>query len=91
MAKHKLSDQSHPDISLVMPGYHEQAIVAYTIAKLTNAFGKAGYGLELITVNNGSDDRTGEILKKLARLLWPELNSIDINATPKFYPERFSR
>jgi glycosyltransferase involved in cell wall biosynthesis len=49
-----------------MPCYNEEAVVGYTIPRLLNAFETAGYRLELIAVDNGSMDRTGEIIKELA-------------------------
>ncbi|MBI4589575.1 MAG: glycosyltransferase family 2 protein [Candidatus Rokubacteria bacterium] len=57
---------SRPDLSLVMPCYNEEAIIGYTIPKLAGAFEKAGYRLQLVAVDNGSWDRTGEIIKELA-------------------------
>ena len=54
------------DLSLVMPCYNEDAVVGYTIPRLVGAFEKAGYVLELIAVDNGSSDRTGEIIQALA-------------------------
>jgi glycosyltransferase involved in cell wall biosynthesis len=56
----------HPDLSLVMPCYNEEAIVDYTIRRLLQAFDRAGYRLEIVAVDNGSHDRTGAILKELA-------------------------
>lgn len=56
----------HPDVSFVMPCYNEEEIVEYTIRRLTAAFDRGGYCLELIAVDNGSVDRTGEIIKRLA-------------------------
>lgn len=55
-----------PDISFVMPCYNEEEVIGYTIPRLTGAFEKAGYRLELIAVDNGSTDRTGEIIRDLA-------------------------
>jgi glycosyltransferase involved in cell wall biosynthesis len=49
-----------------MPCYNEEEIVGYTINRLVSAFEKAGYCLQLIAVDNGSWDRTGEIIKELA-------------------------
>jgi glycosyltransferase involved in cell wall biosynthesis len=54
------------DLSLVMPCYDEEDNVSYTIAKLFQAFISANYALELVAVNNGSRDRTGEVLTGLA-------------------------
>ncbi len=55
-----------PQLSLVMPCYNEEEIVAYTIQRLLSAFERAGYALEIVAVDNGSTDRTGEILRELA-------------------------
>ena len=61
-----LPDQRRPDISFVVPCYNEEAIIGYTIPRLLTAFKKAGYNLELVIVDNGSWDRTGQIIKRLA-------------------------
>lgn len=52
-----------PDLSIVMPCYNEEAILGFTLPKLVQAFEKAGYRLELVAVDNGSKDRTGEIIR----------------------------
>lgn len=67
----KLEKQSNPDslvpeISIVMPCYNEEAVVGYTIPKLLEVFESSGHSLELIAVNNGSTDKTEEILKKFS-------------------------
>jgi len=46
-----------------MPCYNEEEIVGYTIPKMVQAFERAGVRLELIAVDNGSSDRTAEIIK----------------------------
>lgn len=56
---------SSPDVSFVMPCYNEEAIVGHTISHLMEAFEKAGHELELIAVDNGSADRTGEIIREM--------------------------
>jgi glycosyltransferase involved in cell wall biosynthesis len=54
-----------PDVSFVMPCYNEEAVVGQTVRRFVAAFERAGHRLELITVDNGSRDRTGEILRSL--------------------------
>jgi glycosyltransferase involved in cell wall biosynthesis len=54
------------DLSLVMPRYNEEATVSHTISGPFGAFTKAGYRLEIVTVDNGSMGRTGKILRRLA-------------------------
>lgn len=55
-----------PVVSLVMPCYNEEEIVGYTMARLLAAFEKAGYTLELVAVDNGSRDRTADIIRDFA-------------------------
>ena len=55
-----------PALSLVMPCYNEEAIVAQTVRRVLGAFARAEIPIELIAVDNGSRDRTGEILGQLA-------------------------
>lgn len=57
---------SEPELSFVMPCYNEQDIIGYTIPRFTAAFKKAGIKLELIAVDNGSRDRTGEMIREMA-------------------------
>jgi glycosyltransferase involved in cell wall biosynthesis len=49
-----------------MPCYNEEAVIGYTIPQLVSAFEKAGHRLELVAVDNGSSDRTGEVISALA-------------------------
>jgi glycosyltransferase involved in cell wall biosynthesis len=60
------------DLALVMPAYNEEEAVPVTVARLFEAFTDAGYRLQIIAVDNGSRDRTGEILHEL-QASWPGL------------------
>jgi glycosyltransferase involved in cell wall biosynthesis len=53
-----------------MPCYNEREVVGYTIRRLVTAFDNAGYQLEIVAVDNGSSDGTGEIIKDLSET-WP--------------------
>ena len=55
-----------PDVSFVMPCFNEQEVVPYTIPQLVQAFERGGHVLELVACDNGSTDRTGEILRGFA-------------------------
>ena len=55
-----------PEISVIMPCYNEEEILEYTLPRLVNAFVDAGFRFELIAVDNGSSDRTGEIIRQFA-------------------------
>lgn len=64
-----------------MPAYNEEAIVGQTIRRLHGAFDRAGIRLELIAVDNGSRDRTGEIIRDLTREIpGVVLHRVEVNA-----------
>ena len=52
-----------PEISMIMPCYNEEEVIGYTIPRLCKAFTQAGYRLQLVACDNGSSDRTGEIIQ----------------------------
>lgn len=60
------SSYLRPDVSFIMPCYNEEEIIGYTIPKMVSAFERADVRLELIAVDNGSSDRTAEIIKSWA-------------------------
>lgn len=53
-----------PEVSFIMPCYNEQEMIPFTIPEFVRAFEKAGHRLELVVCDNGSSDRTGEIIKE---------------------------
>jgi dolichol-phosphate mannosyltransferase len=55
-----------PRLSLVMPCYNEESIVAQTVRRLLQAFERAEVPIEIVTVDNGSRDNTLGILQDLA-------------------------
>jgi glycosyltransferase involved in cell wall biosynthesis len=55
-----------PEISLIVPCYNEQDVIPYTIPQLVHAFAADGHRLELVACDNGSTDRTGEIISRFA-------------------------
>jgi len=59
----RVSHRGPAEISFIMPCYNEQDVIPYTIPQLVQAFEAAGHRLELIACDNGSHDRTGEIIK----------------------------
>lgn len=74
------SRTASPSLSLVMPCYNEEAIVAQTVKRVLAAFERAEIPIELVTVDNGSRDRTGQILAELAAR-HPEIvvHRVDVN------------
>jgi glycosyltransferase involved in cell wall biosynthesis len=54
-----------PEVSLVMPCYNEEACLRPTAHDLLLAFEQRGLALELVLVDNGSLDRTPQIIDEL--------------------------
>lgn len=63
MIAEEMASRTDPELSLVIPCYNEEEIVNHTINRLLDAFKRSDYRLEIIAVDNGSRDRTGEILR----------------------------
>ncbi len=55
------------DFSLVIPFYNEEKNVQKVCAEIIKEFDKQNLNYEIIAVNNGSLDRTGELLDSLAQ------------------------
>jgi glycosyltransferase involved in cell wall biosynthesis len=69
-----------PEVSFIMPCYNEQEVIPYTIPQFVQAFQQAGHRLELIACDNGSSDRTGEIIKSfIARGLPIVYHRVEVN------------
>lgn len=54
------------ELSLVVPCYNEENNIEKVAADLVREFAKSGVDYELILVNNGSSDSTGELIAKIA-------------------------
>ncbi len=61
-----MTEKLVPELSLIMPCYNEQDSIPYTIPQLVQAFEKAGHRLELVACDNGSKDRSGELIRSFA-------------------------
>lgn len=57
---------TEPHVSLIMPCYNEEESLPYTVPRLIRAFEREHYRLQLVTVDNGSRDRTWEIIQEFA-------------------------
>jgi glycosyltransferase involved in cell wall biosynthesis len=58
--------EAEPELTLVIPCYNEAESIPYTLPALCTAFAKAGRALEIVAVDNGSQDESGERLRALA-------------------------
>ena len=61
-----------PDLSLVVPAFNEQADLDESIRRAVRTLGELALPFEVIVVDDGSKDRTGEIADELAKDL-PEV------------------
>ncbi|MEB3260225.1 MAG: glycosyltransferase family 2 protein, partial [Cyanobacteriota bacterium] len=55
-----------PELSVVVPLYNEEASVRQLVAQLLEALRPLGLAFELVLVDDGSRDRTPELLRELA-------------------------
>jgi glycosyltransferase involved in cell wall biosynthesis len=55
-----------PQLSIVIPVYNEEAIAASAVAELAQALDARGLSWEMVLAENGSRDRTPEILARLS-------------------------
>jgi polyisoprenyl-phosphate glycosyltransferase len=54
-----------PDVSVVLPCYNERDHIELEVKRIRAALEEAGLGYELICVDDGSSDGTGEVLQQL--------------------------
>jgi len=59
-------NNSWPEFSLAIPLYNEERNAETVVGQLVQTLSEAGVDYELVLVDNGSNDRTGEIITALA-------------------------
>lgn len=64
-------------VSFVVPVYNEEENIAPLCAAIAESMKSAGYGYEMILVNDGSTDRSWERLEEMTRV-YRELTAIDL-------------
>jgi len=62
-----LQSASHPSITICMTAYNEEAVIADTINDCITVLNQIPGHHEILVVNDGSTDRTGEILQELEK------------------------
>ena len=63
------------DLSVVVPLYNEEESLPHLVQQLTDALRPSGERFELVLVNDGSSDRTAEVLEQLSHKV-PELVAV---------------
>ncbi len=58
---------SHPEVSVVIPVYNEEAILHAAVVELCENLGDLGVSYEVVLAENGSRDRTIQSAEKLAQ------------------------
>jgi len=62
--------ENQPDLSIVIPAYNEASRIGPTLNRVLEYFGRQSYSWELLIVDDGSQDDTVEVVR---RLLEPEI------------------
>src|SRR5579885_65725 len=68
-AHDRMTRDHRPDeflLSVVVPCYNEQDVLVLTYQRIRDTLGTAAFALQLVLVDDGSDDRTGQIISELA-------------------------
>lgn len=69
----------HPYISVVIPVYNEQEVLEELYHRLTSSLDRLGKSYEIILTNDGSKDRSSEILKELHARRPSQIRVIEFN------------
>ena len=67
LRKRILQSESHPSITVCMTAYNEEAVIANTINDCITVLNQIPGHHEILVVNDGSNDRTGQILQELEK------------------------
>ncbi|MDR3490438.1 MAG: glycosyltransferase [Gammaproteobacteria bacterium] len=70
---------SHPYLSIVIPVHNEEESLEELYRRLTGALDKLGKTYEIIFTNDGSKDRSGEMLKELHERRPSQIRVIEFN------------
>jgi glycosyltransferase involved in cell wall biosynthesis len=71
---------AQPDLSLVLPCYNEEEVVRNTVVRLARSFREQDINLELVLVDNGSVDATGQIIDELIEEGFPVVKeTVEVN------------
>lgn len=70
-----MSDPSTPDVSVVLPVYNEAGHLAQEVKRVRAALDVSPYAFEIVVVDDGSTDGSGELAASLSREV-PELRVI---------------
>ena len=71
-----LRPMAHPDLSLVLPAYNEEARIERALEELARFCTEAGVALELIVSDDGSSDATVKVVRAIGRFLGGVLSEI---------------
>ena len=85
-----MSSASVPDLSIVVPLFNEEESLPLLVEKLLLALRPLGRSFELVLVDDGSSDRTAEVLRQqaagapehhaLARVAVPDRHELGVDA-----------
>ena len=79
-------DQTKPTISIVAPVYNEEAVLTELHRRVSGVMDQLNEPWELVLVNDGSRDRSAEVIAELHRKD-PRVKGISFSRNSRFAPE----
>ena len=71
----------HPELSVVIPMYNEEAVLPLLVARLRPVLDGLGVPYEVVAVDDGSADLTPALLHRVHRE-WPDLRIVRPMSSP---------
>lgn len=62
-----MNEYNSPLLSIVVPLYNEEQVISEMYSRLRSVLELNGVDYEIVLVNDGSSDRTGELAKAICR------------------------
>jgi glycosyltransferase involved in cell wall biosynthesis len=76
LRQHKPKETQCPDLSLIIPCYNEEDSVRNTVVRLAQAFRAHDIDVELVLVDNGSNDQTAVVIDQLIQEGLPVVKAV---------------